>query len=154
VVLEDGGTVAQVLGGLDWVASRRDVRVVVLCWGFWEDSSGDVQDVLQQSMLGLLQNGILPIVAAGDSGPGKVDSPGNCFGVTTVGAMRPDRTLAPFSSSSRRPFHFLGRPYRVPSLVAPGEKVCSCARGQGYIAYRGTTPAAAIVAGVAALILE
>src|SRR5205807_10324195 len=47
-----------------------------------------------------------------------------------------------------------GPNYSVPHLVAPGVNVYTCQRSGGHRHAHGTSPAAAVVSGVAALLLE
>jgi subtilisin family serine protease len=142
----------QIAAGLHWAVSHEDVRIVVFCLGF----PGQLP-AMQSIITTTLNLNILPIIAAGNDGPGAASSPGNCFGAFSVGAALRDGRVAPFSSSQR-----LARSvgpkrrsyYQVPELVGPGEEVWSCSPGQGYTCLTGTTPPTSIVAGVAALLLE
>ncbi|NJK35895.1 MAG: S8 family serine peptidase [Oscillatoriales cyanobacterium SM2_2_1] len=104
----------------------------------------------------LTRIGILPIAAIGNSGRDITCSPGNCRSVISVGAV--ERTggaaLRVWSSSSSGQVLYGRTLHDVPSLVAPGHMIYSASPGQGYIGYSGTSMAAPLVSGVAALILE
>jgi subtilisin family serine protease len=113
---------------------------------------GEAPPLIEQLCQVLLAAGKLPIVAAGNDGPGHSRYPGNCRGVLSVGCMTRKRRVADFSSSQRRGS---GRSLiQVPSLVAPGQDVWSCDTRGGYYRLTGGTAATAIVAGVAALLLQ
>jgi subtilisin family serine protease len=104
----------------------------------------------------LTRIGILPIAAIGNSGRDTTCSPGNCRSVLSVGAV--ERTagnaLRVWSSSSSGQILYGRTLHDVPELVAPGHQIYSAFPGQGYVCYSGTSMAAPLVSGVAALILE
>ena len=151
------GSTENILAGLEWVANasvegRPLVRIVVLCLGSANEEATP-RPALQSAMMSLINRGILPIVAVGNNGPGIANSPGDSYGIVSVGATTRASRIAEFSGSGGR--EFSGIKYSVPSLVAPGEDVFSATIiGNGYVRGSGATPATAIVAGVAALVAE
>jgi hypothetical protein len=106
--------------------------------------------------------GIVPVFAAGNRGPGPstIPSPASYPSTIAVAAVDETRTVAAFSG--RGPVLWTnaggtgpaaGTLLAKPDLAAPGVHVLS-ASGQGYGLQSGTSPAAAHVAGVVALVRQ
>lgn len=96
--------------------------------------------------------GILPVFAAGNSGPfaETIEAPGNYPDSFTVGATDINDRLAAFSSRGPGPYAGSVKP----NITAPGVNINSAEAGGGYIWKSGTSMAAPHVAGVAALLLQ
>jgi serine protease AprX len=164
--------VSQVIAGIDWVVQHRNdpgvnIRVLVLAYG--TDSLQPYQiDPLAAAVENAWRNGIVVVAAAGNRGVDTVslDNPALDPYVVAVGASEPngtystsDDTMAPFSNGSTNGRHA--------DLVAPGRSIVSLRVPGGYIdtehpegrvgteLFRGsgTSQAAAVVAGGAALLL-
>ncbi len=90
-----------------------------------------------------LGKGAMLIASAGNDGAGlnRTNYPAAYSGVTAVGAV--DKTL--------RPARFTNRHDYV-SVAAPGVDIISADAGRSYVQGTGTSPSAAIVAGIAALV--
>ncbi len=149
LVLPGGyGTLAQVLGGLDWVL-EQNVQIVSMSLGL-EGNWSEFVPVVER----MKQMGILPVFAVGNSG-GTPASPGSMPGVLGVGASNPSNQVAGFSSRGEVRW---GAPYNTvvskPDLVAPGVDVLSTIPGGRYMAMSGTSVSTAIVAGSAALLMS
>lgn len=170
----DGATdVSVIIAAIQWVVSHRDeygIRVLNLSFG--TDSSQAYQlDPLDRAVERAWEAGILVVMSAGNRGPdGTISKPSDDPHVLTVGASDvrgtpgvTDDRVAPFSS--RGPTAD-GVP--KPDLVAPGiTLVATRAAGStidtfrsearieaGYFKGTGTSQAAAIVSGVAALLFQ
>src|SRR5687768_3318905 len=167
-------TYATVIRGIDWVIANRAqyaIRVLNLSLGaparsrYWDDP-------LNKAVMRAWQSGIVVVVSAGNSGPlpQTVGVPGNVPYVITVGAMTDsfsllakDDRLASFSSTGPT---FEG--FVKPDLVAPGGHVWGFMATYQKIAVEhptfmnngdfftmsGTSQAAALVSGVAALVIS
>jgi len=109
-----------------------------------------------------LDLGIVPIFAAGNTGPaaGSVGSPAGYPEAVAVGALDSDGSVPSFSG--RGPVVWqdadglgpaAGTVLQKPDLVAPGVGITSTV-GTGYLSYSGTSMAAPHVAGVAALMRQ
>jgi subtilisin family serine protease len=70
-VIEGGDIVARILGGMDW-ALGQGVRVLSMSLGI-RGLVPDFQDIIDILRL----NRVLPVIAAGNEGPGSSRSPGN-----------------------------------------------------------------------------
>ena len=145
MVIEGGDAVARILGGMDW-AVGPGVRVLSMSLGI-RGLVGDFLDIVDA----LRDNGVLPVIAVGNEGPGTSRSPGNYPRSLSVGAHDAAGTVADFSSSQR--FTRRSQPL-APDLVAPGVDVVSARPGGGWKALSGTSMATPHVAGLAALLLE
>jgi serine protease AprX len=171
---EDGSsTYATVIRGIDWVVANKNlyaIRVLNLSLGaparsrYWDDP-------LNKAVMRAWQSGIVVVVSAGNSGPlpQTVGVPGNVPYVITVGAMTDNYTsnasddrLASFSSTGPT---FEG--FVKPDLVAPGghdwgfmatySKIAvdhpTFMNNGDFFTMSGTSQAAAVVSGVAALVI-
>jgi serine protease AprX len=171
----DGSTdVSVVIAGLQWVLENRywyNIRVLNLAFGTDSQQSYSV-DPLDYAVEQLWFSGVMVVVSAGNRGPysNTINKPGDDPFVLTVGAAdlrgtigRGDDVIAPFSSSGPTPDGFA-----KPDLLAPGITIVSTrapnstidvqypdARvGDSYFKGTGTSQAAAIVSGIAALMFQ
>jgi subtilisin len=145
IVIEGGEVVARVLGGMDWVIGKG-ARVLSMSLGLrgWWDDFVTITDRLRAQ-------GVLPVFAVGNEGPGTSRSPGNYWQAVSVGAADRKGAVADFSSSQT--FRRKQDPL-VPDLVAPGVDVTSAAPGRGYQSMDGTSMATPHIAGLAALLWQ
>ena len=165
--------VSTMLQAMHWVSAYADqygIRVLNLSWG--TDSTQDpAVDPLNHAVQRLWQQGIVVVVAAGNSGPhaGTITKPADDPMVLTVGAYddkgdTDDRndTLPAWSSRGPTPAGLA-----KPDLVAPGRTLVALRSpgseieaanpkalvGAGHIKGSGTSQAAAVVSGLSALVL-
>ena len=171
----DGSTdVSVVIAAMQWVVTHEDqygIRVLNLAFGT-EGTQPYAIDPLDAAVERVWASGITVIVSAGNrgSGSGTINKPGDDPYVVTVGAadtqstaVRSDDVLAPFSSRGPTQDGFA-----KPDLVAPGTTIVST-RDVGstidqqhpdavldgnYFKGTGTSQAAAVVSGVAALLYQ
>jgi subtilisin family serine protease len=118
---------------------------------------GCSQGVLLQAVTNLRDAGIVPVFAAGNSGPacrtiGDDGPPAQYDQSFTVGATTSANTLASFSS--RGPVRFMGQMLTKPDISAPGEGVRSSYPPNTYAVLSGTSMATPHIAGTIALIYE
>lgn len=141
------GSLSDCILALEWAASRPEIAIVNMSAGIPGYVEG-MEEVVED-LLGL---GVLPVVATGNEGRDRTRSPGNYSPVLSVGACNRHGAVASFSGSGA---YTVGHhTHRVPDLVAPGEGVTSAVPRGDYESWNGTSMAAPIVSGVAALILE
>jgi subtilisin family serine protease len=158
LVLPGGeGTFAQVIAGMQWVldpdnnaATDDGAKIVSMSLGL----PGQF-DAFIPAVRNMVRAGALPVFAAGNSGPaaGSINSPGNLPEPLTVGAVDQSNALASFSS--RGPVTWgapINASFSKPDVVAPGVGITSLAPGGSYAALSGTSQAAPIVAGAAAVL--
>jgi serine protease AprX len=165
--------VSTMLQAMHWVSAYADqygIRVLNLSWG--TDSTQDpAVDPLNHAVQRLWQQGIVVVVAAGNSGPraGTITKPADDPMVLTVGAYDDkgdanDRNDTVPAWSSRGP---TAAGVAKPDVVAPGRTLVSLRSpgsdieaanakalvGAGHILGSGTSQAAAVVSGLSALVL-
>lgn len=143
-------TTASIVAGWEWILKQPEVRVIVVCLGM--DYRPQEASLWQSLVTASLQCQVLPVIAAGNSGPANLILPGGTSGGLVVGASTHSESVAPFSGSGT--LKSGKRRLQVPNLVAPGENIRSILPGDEYTVWTGTTPATAIVGGVAALVWE
>lgn len=169
------GTYSSVIRGIDWVVQNKSnyrIRVLNLSLGaaprshYWEDP-------LNRAVMKAWKAGIVVVVSAGNGGPGPqtITVPGNVPYVITVGAMTDNFTPDNPADDRLASFSATGPTYEgfvKPEVVAPGGHIWSLmptyARiAQDHPAYQndgdfftmsGTSQAAAVVSGIAALLTQ
>ncbi len=134
----------------DGIAETNDgPRLVSNSWGSDETSDRTFWTAVQS----WVSAGIVPVFAAGNSGPwGKVGTPGNFPHSWAVAATSNTDSLAYFSSQG--PTTWDGVTYTKPDIAAPGSNVISCAVGGGLVSNSGTSMACPHVAGLVALMFQ
>jgi subtilisin family serine protease len=136
---DNGGTPADVAAGIDAaVAARADIINLSLNWSAPSDALAPVTAAMKRAA----DAGIAVIVAAGNDAQARCEEPFLPQRTLCVGAVDGDLRLAAFSSYGDG----LG-------LVAPGEDMLSTWRGSDYTSISGTSQAAAVASGVAALLV-
>jgi serine protease AprX len=169
------GTYEQVIRGIQWVIEHKDrfdIQVMNLSLvatvqsPYWADP-------LNQAVMQAWANGITVVVAAGNGGPDAmtIGVPGNNPYVVTVGAFTDNYTPMDWSDDYIAPFSAAGPTldgFAKPDVIAPGAHIVSTMDGSSflarnheanrvsahYFAMAGTSQAAAVVSGIAALTLS
>lgn len=165
--------VSTMLQAMHWVAAYKDqfnIRVLNLSWGT-KSTQDPAVDPLNYAVQRLWSLGIVVVTAAGNSGPqaGTVTKPGDDPVVLTVGSYDDKQNQTPGDDSisawsSRGP---TAQNLTKPDVVAPGRTLVA-SRSYGsdveienpkalvapsYIKGSGTSEAAAVVSGLAALLI-
>ncbi len=107
--------------------------------------TGACPGAVQASITDAINKGVVIVAAAGNDG-GAVNTPGNCAGVIPVGATDSNNSITSFSSR--------GAELASNGLVAPGVSLLTTDQGGGTASATGTSFAAPMVSGLAALILS
>lgn len=154
-VLDDDadGTDGSVLAGIDW-AVRNRCAIVSLSIGT-PVAAGDTYPIIYEQVAArALGEGTLLVAPAGNSSQRPhmilpVEHPANCPSIIAVAAVDQDLAVAPFSNGGVNPDG------GGVDLAAPGIAIASASpRPTLYQTGSGTSMAAPIVAGIAALIAE
>ncbi|MEW6282777.1 MAG: S8 family peptidase [Candidatus Eremiobacterota bacterium] len=153
---------SDVIKAIQWAVENRErhgIRVLNL------SAAGRAQlshqhDPLARAAAAAARHGILVVAAAGNDGPdpATIGTPAHSPAVLTVGASddrgtvrRDDDRVASLSSRGPTPVDGLTKP----DVVAPGVGITSAYNGsKGYATKSGTSMAAPMVAGLAALLLS
>ncbi len=160
-VLDDTGSGddSGILAGMEW-AAEQGAQVVNLSLGGMDTPEEDPLEAAVNKMSA--EKGILFAIAAGNSGPESVGSPGSAEAALTVGAVDDKDVLAAFSSTGPR----LGDGAIKPDVTAPGVDITAAsAKGSaieqevgekpaGYLSISGTSMATPHVAGAAAILKQ
>jgi serine protease AprX len=165
--------VSTVLQGMHWVSAYKDqfnIRVLNLSWGTASTQDPAV-DPLNYAVQRLWKQGIVVVVAAGNSGPnnGTIMKPGDDPMVLTVGAYDDKGTVSTDDDglaawSSRGP---TAQGLTKPDVIAPGRSLVlsrsfgsyveqnnpKALQAPSYIRGSGTSQAAAVTSGLAALLI-
>ena len=169
------GTYEHVIQGIQWVIANKDrynIRVMNLSLvspvqsPYWADP-------LNQAVMQAWANGIVVVVAAGNSGPGamSIGVPGNNPYVITVGAFTDHYTPGDWNDDYITPFSAAGPTldaFVKPDVIAPGAHMVSTMMPNTYLARNhqanqisnqyfsmaGTSQATAVTSGIAALMLS
>ncbi|NJD77411.1 MAG: PGF-pre-PGF domain-containing protein [Candidatus Methanoperedens sp.] len=151
------GTTSNVIAGIDWsIAHGADV--ISMSLGSSSQPTDEFTDILNIVSDAAVDQGIVVVVAAGNSGPGTntISSPGSSRKVITVGASDDsstatisDDTIASFSDRGPSAFGRLD-----PDVVAPGVTINSTSYTGSYTNKSGTSMSTPHVSGAAALLLQ
>jgi subtilisin family serine protease len=175
------GKTSDVLAALEWVLANHvtyNIRIVNLSLGH-PIYEGAATDPMVQLVEQLTKKGIVVVVSAGNMGKnalgqtvyGSITSPANAQGAITVGASdtgttleRGDDTVASFSSRGPTKYDRFIKPdvlapgYQIASLLSAGStleaRYPQLKIGSAYFRLNGTSQAAPVVAGAAALMLH
>ena len=153
---DSGSTsVSAIMNGMQWITDPDGdpetddfPRIVSNSWG------GPLSNRWQNIIDTWRSVGIIPVFAAGNSGPGAgtIGAPGAYPEVISIGATDSQDKVAYFSS--RGPVNYNGATYIKPDVSAPGVDVYSAKPGGGFQNMSGTSMATPHVAGVVALMLQ
>ncbi|MGW0334633.1 S8 family peptidase [Streptomyces sp. NPDC003011] len=160
-VLDDTGSGddSGILAGMEWAAAEG-AQIVNLSLGGTDTPEVDPLEAAVNKLSA--DKGILFAIAAGNSGPESVGSPGSADAALTVGAVDDKDLLASFSSTGPR----LGDGAVKPDVTAPGVDITAAsAKGSaieqevgekpaGYLSISGTSMATPHVAGAAAILKQ
>jgi Subtilase family len=170
----EGATdVSQVIAAIDWVVQHRNdenLNIRVLNLSFGTNGVQDYQlDPLAHAAEVAWRKGVVVVVAAGNGGYGsaKLNNPAYDPYVMAVGAADGNGTSST-SDDTIPEFSSCGNAQRRPDLVAPGKSVVSLRSflssadrnfpggrvGSRFFRGSGTSQAAAVVSGAAALLIQ
>ncbi len=148
----DGGAFS-ILEAMQWCYTNKEkYGIKVICMSFGSDPVDGV-DPLAVGAEALWKSGITVVASAGNDGPksGTVKSPGiSPYIITVGGADLKDGKISVADFSSRGP----SGDHSKPDIIAPAVGIACCGTDKHYIALSGTSMAAPIVAGAAALMLS
>ena len=169
--------VSQMIAAIDWVVQHKNdngmnIRVLNIAFGT-DSTSGWLHDPLVFAAEQAWKQGIFVVVSAGNDGPGArqtgaLSNLASSHNVMSIGATDmqgtaslSDDLVAPFSSggTSDRWIDIVAPGSHVVSLKSPGSWVATSFASTGTVGDRffrgsGTSQAAAVVSGAAALIIQ
>ena len=153
------GTMMELIRALDWVAENPQISIVNMSAGI---PGFITAEIMHQAISALTEVGVLTVCAVGNDGRDASCSPGNYSEVMSVGAIDSQNKVCRFSGGGTvlpnysNPLRSKVNPhiYVIPKVSAPGADIYSCVPQGGYESWSGTSMAAPIVSGIAAMILE
>ncbi len=152
ILPQGGGTMAQVLGGMQW-AIEQGFHIVNGSWGI-----DDLIPDLLEAINNMAAAGIFPAFAIGNSGMEYTCAPGNTPLAEAVGAFGPAGEVAEFSGGGvtiyPNYFYADNNEQIKPDISAPGVDITSAIPGGKYSTHDGTSMATPHVAGAVALLLS
>lgn len=163
------GLTEHMLAALDWVLSIKEkyrIRILNISVGIGSLKEKEKEEALRERIERIWTSGVLVVCAAGNKGPAdnSISAVGGSAKVVTVGCHDGEfcrnhpGCCALYSGRGG-----YGAQPRKPDLVAPGTDIISCSAqlsrteysmGNAYLAKSGTSMAAPIVSGAAALALQ
>lgn len=140
----------------DLIQELPENRAKVVSMSLGGKPDATTRDRLRLACKNIIAAGIIPVIAAGNSGPSAntVGSPGDVPEIISVGATDSNNAIASFSS--RGPTTWGGVSYIKPDVAAPGVTINSCRHdtANAYRTMSGTSMATPHVAGVVALMVQ
>ncbi|MFI5793289.1 S8 family serine peptidase [Streptomyces sp. NPDC051677] len=156
---EGEGEDSSIIAGMDW-AAQQGADIVNVSLGGPDAPGADPMEAEVNKLSA--EKGILFTIAAGNSGPESLGSPGAADAALTVGAVDGRDRLAEFSSTGPR----VGDGAIKPDVTAPGVDITAASahgsflareegeKPPGYLTLSGTSMAAPHVAGAAAILKQ
>ena len=124
-------------------AIQEGAQIINISGGVYSPS-GAADPILAEAVQKCAENNILIVAAAGNEGCECLHVPGALPSVLVVGAMNAQNWPLEFSN--------WGDKYRLQGILAPGENIPGAAPGGGIAVQSGTSFAAPVVSGTAALL--
>lgn len=171
---EGGGAMSDVIRGVEWAIENKEkynIKVISMSLGA-PSFQKEKYDLVSKAVAKAWDAGILPVIAAGNSGPflETVGTPGNSAKALTIGAYD-DKNTADLADDTMAFFSSRGPTTRdrtvKPDLASPGVQLVSTLSknstidhanipryGDDYILLSGTSMATPVAAGIAALIYQ
>jgi serine protease AprX len=154
---QGSGSMSTVDAGINWAIQNKNIYgIKIMNLSLGTSGSSDGTDSTSVAVNNAFANGILPVIAAGNSGPARytIGSPGAAKDALTVGAFADvgENGFNVTDFSSRGPT----KDNRIkPDIMAPGYNITAPKANSSnqYITYSGTSMATPFTAGVAALML-
>jgi len=152
------GSMANVDAGIQWcITNKATYGIEIISLSLGTSGSSDGTDSTSQMVNSAFNNGLVPCVAAGNSGPARytIGSPGAAANAITVAAMADvgelGFQLASFSSRGPTADNRM-----KPDIAAPGVNIMAAKKGttNQYVSMNGTSMATPFTAGTCALILD